>query len=129
MPSRFPLNPLWVRSAFVAIGVIAGVYAADLLAELEGTTRTVLRIAAIVAAAVAAGTFFQRWSVVPARTVPHHAMAALGLLGGALVASSAFGAGPGAFGNELTASLGLAALVVSLLAARASLASPSGVNR
>jgi hypothetical protein len=124
----FPTDPAWVRLPFVACVVVAAAYVVDLVAEIDGSARVVLRVLVIAAAAVVAGTFFQRWSTVPERTTPHHVMAALGLLGGALVASSAFSTAPGVFGNLATASLGLVALWVSLLAARTT-SRPTEIDR
>ncbi|MGB9011333.1 MAG: hypothetical protein WCB95_00490, partial [Aeromicrobium sp.] len=97
--------------------------------DVDGPARGMLRGAVVVAAAVAAGIFFQQWSTTTKRSIPHHAMAALAMLGGALVASSAFSTGAGVLGNTVTASLGLAALWISLLAARATLASPTGASQ
>ncbi len=127
MPSPNSSRPAWVRFSFAATSVVAAVFAMDLLTDVDGSTRGVLRGVVVAAAAVVAGVTFQRWSTVEERTVPHHAMAALALLGGALVASSAFSAGADVFSNTMTASLGLTALWISLLAA--SFASPTGVDR
>lgn len=129
MPAPFSQHPAWVRFPFLAICVVAVVFALDLTADLDGSTRGLLRGVVVAAGAVVAGIFFQRWSTLPERAVPHHIMAALAMLGGALVASSAFSTGAGVFGNSLTASLGLAALWISLLAARTTLASPTGAHR
>ena len=127
MPSPNSLHPAWVRFAFGATSVVAVVYVLDLFVDVDGSTRGVLRGVTVAAAALVAAMAFQRWSTVAERDVPHHAMAALALLGGALVASSAFSPGTSVFGNTVTASLGLAALWISLLAA--SFASQTGVDR
>lgn len=118
-----------MRFPFLATCLVAVVFAVDLTTDLDGSARGLLRGLVVAAGAVVAGVFYQRWSTLPERTVPHHAMAALAMLGGALVASSAFSTGAGVFGNSVTASLGLAALWISLLAARATLATPTGVRR
>lgn len=104
-------------------------FAIDLLISVEGGLRGGLRAVVVVAAVVVAGTFYQRWSIVPTRATPHHAMAGLGLVGGALVASSAFGTGAGVFGNEVTGALGLAALWVAVIAARTTLTTSTGADR
>lgn len=113
----------------MAVVVALTVFVADLLFDIDGGMRGGLRIVVIVAAIAVAGTFYQRWSTVPARAVPHHAMAALGLIGGALVASSAFSVEPGVYGNQITALLGLSALVLAVIAARATLATSTGAPR
>ncbi len=123
------LHPAWLRFAFLATSVVAVVFLIDLSVDIDGTTRGLLRGVVVAAAAAVAGIFFQRWSTLAQRSVPDHAMAGLALLGGALIASSAFSAGAGVFGNTVTASLGTAALWISLLAGRASLASPTGDRR
>lgn len=129
MPSPNPSHPVWMRFAVLATSFVAVVFVLDLSLDVDGPARGMLRGAVVVAAAVAAGIFFQRWSTLTKRSVPHHAMAALAMLGGALVASSAFSTGAGVLGNTVTASLGLAALWISLLAARATLASPTGASQ
>lgn len=118
-----------MRFPFVALVVAVVVFAVDLLSDIDGGTRAGLRVVVIVAAIVVAGTFYQRWSIVPTRAVPHHVMAALGLIGGALVASSAFSTGAGVYGNQITAALGLAALCVAVLAALATLTTSTGAGR
>lgn len=128
MPSVRQQYPSWVHVPFVAVAVTAVIFVVDLLVSVDGTPRAGLRVVVIVAAIVVAGTFFQRWSIVPARHLPHHVMAGLGLVGGALVASSAFGLDAGVFGNEVTGALGLAALWVAVIAARTTHSTPTGVG-
>ena len=123
------MHPAWVRVPIVAVVIIAVVFFVDALSSVDGTPRGLLRGVMLLSAVVVAGTFFQRWSVLAQRDVAHHAMAALGMLGGALVASSVLSTGAGVFGNGVTGALGVTALVIAVAAARASLASDTGVGR
>ena len=108
------------------VATIAGVivlvaYVVDLLAgsDLSRTAATTGRVAAIIAAVVCAGVIYQSWSVRQRHTARDHAAVAAALLGGALVASSAFSA-PAAqiFGNSLTAAAGVAGLALALVGSR-----------
>lgn len=99
------------------VGVCA-VYAVDVITSVDGGARAGLRILALVGAVVVAGAVYQRWGALPQRTPADHAMAGAGLLGGALVASSTFAAGPGVFANAVTGALGCVAMLVALVAAR-----------
>ena len=119
-PGRSP----WLLIVAASTVVVVVAFVVDAIAEVDGSVRSALRVVVVVGAALSAGTLYQRWSIVPVRTPAHHAMAAAGLLGGALVASSAFSNGPGVFGTGTTGALGAAALLVALLAARFTLAAP-----
>ncbi len=111
-------RPTWLLLVLIgAVGVCA-LYAVDVVAAVSGGQRAGLRVAALVAAVLVAGVTYQRWGSAPARTPAHHAMAAAGLLGGALIASSSFAAGSGVFGNPVTGALGCVAMLVALVAAR-----------
>lgn len=113
------VRPVWMLLVLIgAVGVCA-LYAIDVVGTVDGGQRAGLRVAALVGAVLVAGATYQRWGSVPARTPAHHAMAAAGLLGGALVASSSFSAGAGVFGNPTTGALGCVAMLVALVAARA----------
>lgn len=112
-------RPTWLLLVLIgAVGVCA-LYAIDVIGTVNSGQRAGLRVAALVGAVLVAGATYQRWGSVPARTPAHHAMAAAGLLGGALVASSSFSAGDGVFGNAVTGALGCVAMLVALVAARA----------
>lgn len=110
-----------------AIGVCV-LYAVDAFATFGGGERAGLRVAALVGAVLVAGATYQRWGSVPARTPAHHAMAAAGLLGGALIASSSFSSGAGVFGNAVTGALGCVAMLVALVAARVTLSESKDVR-
>ena len=121
MATHTPATPVWFKLAAFASAAVLVCLLVDRFGDPAGTTRTVLQAVALGGAAIAAGTFYQHWSTVPVRLVPHHVMAGLGLLGGALVASSAVSADAGVFGNAITASRGAAALLVATAAASSTL--------
>jgi len=95
--------------AFVAEIVIVGVFAVDLAEKWSEDALPGIRVLAVVAAAVFAGAVYIHWE-----TAATHGAAALGLLGGGLIAASVFSAGLDVvFKNVPFASIGVTAVVVS----------------
>lgn len=112
-------RPTWLLLVLIGTVGVCAIYAVDVIAEFDGGTRAGLRILALVAAVVVAGVVYQRWGALPKRAPADHAMAGAGLLGGALVASSTFAAGSAVFANAIIGALGCVAMLVALVAARA----------
>jgi peptidoglycan/LPS O-acetylase OafA/YrhL len=110
-----------VLAAVIAGSVVLVAYVVDVVAgdDLASTAAGTGRAAAIIGAAVCAGVIYQLWSVRKQHTPQDHAAVAAALLGGALVASSAFSAPTGhIFGSSLTAAAGVAGLALALLGSR-----------
>jgi peptidoglycan/LPS O-acetylase OafA/YrhL len=109
------------EAAVIAAGLVVVVYVIDGVAgsALNSTVAGVCRAVVIVGAVICAGVLYQLWSVRKPNDVADHAAVAAALLGGALVASSAFSAPSSqVFGNGLTAALGVAGLLLGLAGAR-----------
>ena len=111
----------WMLIAMVGAAIVLVAFILDVVlgVDLNRSTAAAASFIVLVGAVLVAGACYQHWSTVDRRTTPTHVMAATALLGGALVASSVFGAtGTAIFGDVRIASLGVAALVVAMAAAQ-----------
>jgi peptidoglycan/LPS O-acetylase OafA/YrhL len=104
----------WQIVAFIAELVVIAVFAVDLGPEWPRDGLPGIRVLAVIAAAVFAGATYIHWETARTRVPATHAAAALGLLGGALLAASVFSHGLDViFRNTLMASIGVSAIVLS----------------
>lgn len=111
----------WLLVAGVGTAIVLAAFVLDVVigVDVSRSTAAAGSFIVIVGAVLVAGACYQRWSTVDHRSTPTHVMAAAALLGGALVASSVFGAtGTAIFGDLRIAWLGVAALVIAMAAAQ-----------
>ena len=104
----------WQIVAFIAELVIIAVFAVELATDWSHDALPGIRVLAVIAASVFAGATYIHWESAEKRVPATHGAAALGLLGGALVAASVFSQGLDVvFRNMLMASIGVSAIVLS----------------
>ena len=104
----------WQIAAFIAELVILALFAVELATDWSQAALPGIRVLAVFAAAVFAGATYIHWETAKKRVPTTHGAAALGLLGGALVAASVFSHGLDiVFRNTLMCGIGVSAIVVS----------------
>ncbi len=111
----------WQIAAFIAELVVLALFAVELATDWSQDARPGIRVLAVFAAAVFAGAIYIHWESAKKRVPATHAAAALGLLGGALVASSVFSSGLDVvFRHTVMAGIGVSAMVLSYVFAQLS---------
>lgn len=112
----------WQIAAFIAELVVLALYAVELATDWSQDARPGIRVLAVFAAAVFAGAIYIHWESAKKRVPATHAAAALGLLGGALVAASVFSSGLDVvFRHTVMAGIGVSAMVLSYVFAQLSI--------
>ncbi|MDT9591948.1 hypothetical protein RDV89_02650 [Nocardioides zeae] len=109
-PSRAQLGVLIASCALVAVVLVA-----DLQGSMDGS-RTPGMVLAIAGAAVVAGVTYSFWAGSTPRTLRMHVALLTAMIGGATVAASASGGTDGVFSSVTMALVGLAGLLVSVVA-------------
>lgn len=104
------------RVALIGAALVAVAFAVEVIArvDLDSSGRGVARVIVLLGAVLCTGALYQAWSVVKGHTVRDHLAVAAALVGGALIASSAFSRSDQVFGNDVTAAAGLIGLVTAL---------------
>lgn len=107
--------------AFGADLVLLVVLALDLADKWPSDALPGIRVLALVAAVVFAGTTYIHWESAKVRVPATHAAAALGLLGGALVVASVFSSGLDVIFRDLRlAAIGMLGITLSYVASQLS---------
>ncbi len=118
------MNTRWHLVSLLATIVALVLFAADVIADVDWSQDALpgLRIAVLLAAVVIAVVYYVHWETVKVRVPATHACAALGLLGGALLAASIFSSGPDViFRDTIIASAGMTAVTVAHFVGRLSI--------
>lgn len=116
-----PVKSRWQIAAFLAELVLLALFAVELATDFSQDALPGIRVLVVIAALVFAGCMYYHWEAVDTRVPATHGAAALGLLGGALVASSVFTSGLDVvFRNAVLAGTGMSAIVLSYVLAQLS---------
>lgn len=109
----------WQIAAFLAELVLLALFAVELATDWSEDALPGIRVLAVIAALVFAGCMYYHWEAVEERVPATHAAAGLGLVGGALMASSVFTSGLDVvFRSTPMAAIGMSAIVLSYVLAQ-----------
>lgn len=114
----------WHLVSLLATIVVLALFAADVIADVDWSQDALpgLRVLVVAAALVIAIVYYVHWETADVRPPATHACAALGLLGGALLAASVFSSGPDViFRDNIIAAAGMTAVTLAHFLGRISI--------